>query len=181
MASTILVIDDERNMRWVLEQALEKAGYDVVTAEDGQSGLLAFARNAVDLVLLDLKMPGQDGLSVLRTLRQRSAGVPMILMTAYATVPTAIEALKIGATDYIRKPFDLETVLTKVHDAIVKSVDQPDAQPSTTQPIRTGYAGGFDDFIGTSLVLLTPLEQAAAAVYTKCPVSIYGEQGTGRR
>ena len=181
MSKTILVIDDERNMRWVLEQALEKAGYDVVTAVDGQNGLSAFVRNAVDLVLLDLKMPGQDGLSVLRALRQRSADVPMILMTAYATVPTAIEALKIGATDYIRKPFDLETVLTKVHDAIVKAAEQSDSETTIIEPTRTGYAGGFDDFIGASLTLVQPLEQAAAAVHMRCPVCIYGEQGTGRR
>ena len=115
MARTILVIDDERNMRWVLERALTKAGYDVVTAERGEQGIQQFALYAVDLVLLDLKMPGMDGMTVLRELRRQNRAVPILLLTAYATVPTAVEALRIGANDYLRKPFDVETVLATVN------------------------------------------------------------------
>ena len=122
MARTVLVIDDERNMRWVLERALQKAGYDVLTAERGELGLQLFARHRVDLVLLDLKMPGMDGLAVLRELRQRSTSVPILLLTAYATVPTAVEALQLGASDYLRKPFDLESILSQINRFLADQV-----------------------------------------------------------
>ena len=125
MARTILVIDDERNMRWVLERALAKAGYDVVTAERGEQAIQRFARHAVDLVLLDLKMPGMDGMTVLRELRRRDTTVPILLLTAYASVPTAVEALQIGASDYLRKPFDLETVLATINRHIADTSDVP--------------------------------------------------------
>ena len=114
MARTILVVDDEENMRWVLKRALEKSGYEVITSSRGDHALKFLASRPVDLVLLDLKMPGMDGISVLRELRQRNVLVPILLLTAYATVPTAVEATKLGATDYLRKPFDLEDVLMRI-------------------------------------------------------------------
>ena len=114
MAYTILVVDDEDNMRWVLNRALEQAGYEVLTANRGDKALQSFARHRIDLVLLDLKMPGMDGLGVLRELRQRSPDVPILLLTAFASVPTAVGAFQAGATDYIRKPFDIENLLTLI-------------------------------------------------------------------
>ena len=151
MTRTILVIDDERNMRWVLERALTKAGYDVVTAERGEQGLQRFSRHAVDLVLLDLKMPGMDGMTVLRELRRRDAAVPILLLTAYASVPTAVEALQIGASDYLRKPFDLETVLATInrHIADANDVDTTD-DPSMAMP---GSTESLIEFIGATPAL----------------------------
>lgn len=172
MARRILVIDDEDNMRWVLKRALEKAGYEVFTASQGEDGLKEFARNQIDLVLLDLKMPGMDGLSVLRQLRQRSAQIPILLMTAYATVATAVEALKIGASDYVRKPFDLEALLTQISQACVQNAPEP-----TVKPARPT----FQEFIGISPCLTQVLSLAATAVETGQSVLLIGEQGSGRR
>jgi two-component system NtrC family response regulator len=175
MARTVLVIDDEDNMRWVLDRALKKAGYDVLTASRGDKGLELFALNPVDLVLLDLKMPGMDGLAVLRELRQRSKSVPILLLTAYATVPTAVEAMQVGATDYLRKPFDLESVLAKVHQFISESV-------SGTPTVETSLPVlGFQQFIGAAPALTHPLSQAATAAQTTYTVLVRGEPGTGRR
>ncbi|MBV7337259.1 sigma-54 dependent transcriptional regulator [Chloroflexi bacterium TSY] len=174
MARTILVIDDENNMRWVLDRALQKAGYEVVTASRGDEGLRLFARYAVDLVLLDLKMPGMDGLSVLRELRQRNRQIPVLLLTAYATVPTAVEALKIGAIDYVRKPFDLEELQTKISYALYTS--NPSFSGSTDSSSTTEPT-----FVGISLAIARIHSLVEAASTNDYPVLIYGETGSGRR
>ncbi len=191
MARTILVIDDEENMRWVLKRALEKSGYEVVTSSRGDHALKFFAARPVDLILLDLKMPGMDGLSVLRELRERSTSVPILLLTAYATVPTAIEATKLGATDYLRKPFDLEDVLMRISRYLLSEGQSatdgngagnehafygrtPDADEGTAP-------AGFQLFIGTSSVLNRPLALAKTAAETNYTILIRGEAGSGRR
>jgi two-component system, NtrC family, response regulator AtoC len=175
MPRTVLVIDDEQNMRWVLRRALEKAGYEVLTAENGAEGLRQFALHLVDLVLLDLKMPGMDGLAVLRELRRRGAEVPILLLTAYATVPTAVEALKLGASDYLRKPFDLETVLSQISRSLGQQT-QVD-----TGAERELTRAGFREFVGTAPVLNKPLAMAEAAARSSYPVVVYGPPGSGRR
>ncbi len=179
MARTVLIIDDEENMRWVLKRALEKAGYEVLTARRGEEGLELFALHPVDLVLVDLKMPGMDGLAVLRELRQRDPRVPILLFTAYATVPTAVEALQWGATDYLRKPFDLETVLAKIHEAIARAGEQPNgAEAETAESLP---ATDFRAFVGAAPALQEALAKARAAAATDYTVHITGEPGTGRR
>jgi DNA-binding NtrC family response regulator len=178
MARTVLVIDDEDNMRWVLSRALEKAGYDVITAGRGADGLRQFALNPVDLVLLDLKMPGMDGLAVLREIRQRSQTTPVLLLTAYATVPTAVEALQVGATDYLRKPFDLEAVLAKISERLAQRANDQQEEwqqrPAFEPPL-------FAEFVGASPLLKHPLAQACAATESLHPVLAHGETGSGRR
>ena len=176
MARTILVIDDERNMRWVLERALTKAGYDVVTAERGEQGIQQFALYAVDLVLLDLKMPGMDGMTVLRELRRQNRAVPILLLTAYATVPTAVEALRIGANDYLRKPFDVETVLATVNRYLAEAENRPAADP-----ILSGATAALTEFVGIAASLQPALQCAQTAQQMPYPVILRGESGSGRR
>lgn len=174
MTRTVLVIDDEDNMRWVLERALKRASYEVLTASRGEQGLELFARHGVDLVLLDLKMPRMDGLAVLRELRRRSSDVPILLLTAYATVPTAVEAMQIGASDYLRKPFDLEAVLAKVNAHLAAQADLEAEEPAE-------HLTDFRRFVGASPCLSRSLAQAAAAAQVDYPVLIQGESGSGRR
>ena len=176
MARTILVIDDERNMRWVLERALAKAGYDVVTAERGEQGIQRFARHAVDLVLLDLKMPGMDGMTVLRELRRQNRTVPILLLTAYATVPTAVEALRIGANDYLRKPFDVETVLATIHRYLADADDR-----LTTESVLPSATTALTEFVGVAASLQPALQRAQTAQQMPYPVLFRGEPGSGRR
>lgn len=172
MARTVLIIDDEQNMRWVLDRALQKAGYEVVTASRGDEGLRLFARHAIDLVLLDLKMPGMDGLSVLRELRKRSSQIPIFLLTAYATVPTAVEALKIGATDYVRKPFDLEELQTKISYAFHAAAQSTNLPPSSSITLETPLVG-----ISPAITRLHPIIVSAAT--NDYPVLLVGETGSG--
>jgi len=103
----VLVVDDERKMRRVLQIELERMGIDSVAAESGEEALARFQSEKIDLVLTDLKMPGMSGLELLARVRELDADVPVIVLTAYGTVQTAVEAMKLGAFDYVLKPFDL--------------------------------------------------------------------------
>lgn len=101
----ILIIDDEKNIRLTLTHALDPIGSSVDTAVNGEEGLEMIAENNYDIILLDLKMPGMDGLEVLKRLREIAQGVRVIIITAYGTIENAVEAMKLGAVDFIQKPF----------------------------------------------------------------------------
>src|SRR3989304_4138964 len=102
----ILVVDDEESIRWALRKALEREGYLVVLAPDGVEGLTRAADPSIDLVLMDIKMPGTDGLETLSRIKEARPELPVIIMTAFATLQAAVQAMKRGAYDYITKPFD---------------------------------------------------------------------------
>ena len=107
----ILVVDDEPLKRSVLEDQLNAAGYTVTTAANPLDAEPLLSQECFDVVLTDLRMPGEDGLSFLRALKQRRPDQPVMVMTAYATVETAVEAMKIGAFDYFKIPFATEELL----------------------------------------------------------------------
>ena len=113
----ILIADDEANMRWVLERTLSKAGYDVETAEDGQFAFDQALAERPDLVLVDLKMPKLDGLSVLRKLKEHYSDLMIVMMTSHGSTASAIDAMKAGAHDYLMKPFDIEELLITISKA----------------------------------------------------------------
>ena len=110
----ILVADDEESIRWVLSKALNKQGYEVDLAENGQDALLLSRRSSYDLAILDIKMPGMTGLDLLNKLQEHSPQTLVVIMTAESSMKNAVEAMKRGAYDYITKPFDLEAL-----DAII--------------------------------------------------------------
>jgi two-component system response regulator AtoC len=114
----ILVIDDEAFVRDLLHDFFTKLKFEVVLAPDGSSGIAAFGDSRFSLVLVDLKMPGKSGIDVLRELRQEHADTPVIIMTGYPTVDSSIEALRLGAFDYIIKPFKLQELREVVDRAI---------------------------------------------------------------
>jgi two-component system nitrogen regulation response regulator GlnG len=114
----ILVADDEDTLRWILEKGLRQAGYDVTLVEDGESALRVYAADPFDLVFLDVKMPGMNGLDVLQTLRARHPDVQVVVMTAHGTMDTAIQAMQRGAYDYLGKPFDLDEVVLLAERAL---------------------------------------------------------------
>jgi len=116
----VLVVDDEEAVRNLLQRILNKAGYDVVTAADGQEALYKVSLGEVKVVLLDMNMPGMSGMEVLRKLAPDWPDYCVIMITAVVDMKTAIEALKTGAYDYITKPFDQDDVKQKVHQAIEK-------------------------------------------------------------
>lgn len=109
----ILVVDDEETVRDLLQQTLEEAGYDVVTAANGQEALNYVSQFNVGLVLLDIKMPGFNGFQVLDRIRQRS-NIPVIMLTAIDEVTNVRDSLALGADDYVRKPFNRRELLARI-------------------------------------------------------------------
>ncbi|MBC8103327.1 MAG: response regulator [Cytophagales bacterium] len=127
----ILVVDDESNIRMMLKLALVHVGHEVETASDGYEGLERFGSGAGwDLVLLDQRMPGMEGLDVLREIRRRDPAARVVMITAFGTVDLATEAMRAGITDFLRKPFTVETLRAAVGAALggqpaSQTVDQP--------------------------------------------------------
>ncbi len=119
MVRRILVIDDEIFIRDLLRDFFSKLNFVVVTAADGNAGIAEYRQSTFDVVLIDLKMPGKSGIETLRELHQIQASTPMIVMTGYPTIDSSIAALRLGASDYIIKPFKLQE-LKEVVDRVIK-------------------------------------------------------------
>ena len=175
MTPRILVIDDEERMCWALERALSQEGYQVVTATRGLRGIDLAQETEPSMVILDLKMPDIDGIEVLKALKKINPGIPVIMITAHGTIDTAIEAMKIGATDYITKPFKLEALKLQVKQALHLSnlenqVDFP----------RQELGKKYGKIVGQSAAMkeVTLLIQQVAK--TGATVLITGESGTGK-
>lgn len=115
-----LVVDDEPDMRWLLARTLRDQGFEVVTAEDGQAALEQISCEPPDVVLLDLKMPRLDGIQVLEQAKAVAPHMPVVLVTAYGNLPSAIQAMRLGADDYLAKPFDNDEILLTVRKALGK-------------------------------------------------------------
>jgi len=172
----ILAIDDEPNIRHLVRNEFLLEGFEVVTAENGEEGLRAFGRERFDLVLLDIKLPGINGLEVLRNLKRKTPSVPVIMITAYGEIQTAVESMKLGARDYVTKPFKLSELLPLVRQA-VRNGGEGDARSSC----RGGLEGGNGPFV------LCP-SRAMNEVYrfidkvapTDKTVLIQGETGVGK-
>jgi DNA-binding NtrC family response regulator len=171
----ILVADDEQNLRRVLAAMLRRDGHDVVQAA---SGLEAIDRLAdVDVVITDLRMPGADGMEVLRTASRNHPHVPVIMITAYGSVGQAVEAIKAGAFDYIEKPFEQESIRVIVEKAIGQATANKLAPRQTLYPpADTGKFG----LIGQSAEMHTIFEVIAQVADTPSTVLITGESGTGK-
>lgn len=132
MRGRVLVIDDEDHIRRVMRMTLEAAGYEVGEGADGPRGLEAFGDgSAWDAVLLDQRMPGMDGLETLRRMRERRADVRVIMITAYASIELAVDAMKLGAKDFVRKPMTPETV----RNAVTAALARPAAVAVTPPPL----------------------------------------------
>jgi DNA-binding response OmpR family regulator len=140
--ATVLIVDDEPNVRLVFGTALESVGYRVVEASDGAAALAWLARETCDLVLLDLMMPGMGGLETLRRLREYGQEVPVVIVTARGTVPDAVEAMKLGAIDFVSKPVTAHELRRVVDDvtrrhAGAESPPRPQRQHPETDTVIT--------------------------------------------
>ena len=124
---TILVVDDEESMRHFLGKTLVREGYRVITAADGPDALHAVQNDPPDLALVDIRMPGMDGVALMRTLRSSMPRLPVILMTAFGSVQNALHAMKYGAADYVTKPFQVDEIRAKV----AKTLGATEAPPPT--------------------------------------------------
>ncbi len=123
----ILVVDDEKGMRDFLSIMLKKEGYEVASAERGEDALKAVQAEIYDLVITDVKMPQIDGIEVLKTVKDVSPETVVIMITAFATTETAVEAMKLGAYDYITKPFRPRELMARVHAVLRRAGNQAPA------------------------------------------------------
>jgi two-component system, NtrC family, response regulator AtoC len=173
----ILIVDDEKLIRWSLRQRLEAAGYEVVEAEDGAEGLER-CREDVDLVILDFRLPDTDGISLIPKIKEASPDIVIILLTAYASVPGAIEAIKLGAYHYVNKPVELEEMVLLVEKALETTRLRREVR---TLRARESAPYGFDRIVGES----APMQGVKAllrkiAASPSSTVLLTGESGTGK-
>lgn len=152
MSKRVLIVDDEEHIRRMIRITLETSGYDVGEAPDGQEGLRLYGNGSSwDLVLLDQRMPGMDGLETLSKIRQVDPGARVIMATAYASIELAVDAMKLGASDFVRKPMTPELLRNAVAAALKKSrptpvgtkVSETNAPSVSTLPIQTLTMNGF--------------------------------------
>src|SRR5437762_4235365 len=174
MKSRVLVIDDEAAIRDSLRMTLEYEGYEFVGAATGQEGLALAERESPDLVLLDVKMPGMDGLEVLDRLRGMNDGVPVVVISGHGTISTAVEATKKGAFDFIEKPFASDRVLVSLRNALDQR-QLRDENRSLKRAVEVRHR-----MIGESQALRQVLAAVGRAAPTNATVLIQGESGVGK-
>lgn len=176
MEATILIIDDEQHMRWIIEKALSMAGYKTDSAATGAEGLTKLQAVNPDLILLDLKLPDINGIEVLRSMKQEQPRVPVIMITAHGTVESAIEAMKIGAADYISKPFDIEELKIIIRRSleVVELATEVDYLRDELEVKLNISLIGRSRVIAELQDLITKVADAPATVL------IEGESGTGK-
>lgn len=174
---TILVIDDEKRMHRILQISLEGLGYSVISASSGLEGVELAKARMPSLVITDMKMPGMSGMEVLQEIKKMDEEVPIIIMTAYGTVQSAVEAMKTGAFDYILKPFDIAEMEVIVQRALRYRRLYRDNELLRTE-LHSKYR--FDNIIGTSNEMQHIFNLITKIAPTKSTVLIRGESGTGK-
>ena len=147
MSSKVLIIDDEEFVRWPLKRRLNKEGFSVLEAGTGEEGLATVHGEKVNLVILDLKLPDGDGVSILKSIRASHPDLPVLMMTAFGSIDTAVEALKLGAFDYISKPCNLEELILLIKKALEMSSLKQEVQSLRS---RVPKQGNFGNLIGRS-------------------------------
>ena len=184
--TTVLVAEDDSTIRRNLVRLLQSEGYRTIEAADGDEALAGVQANNPDAVLLDLKMPGRDGLKVLAELQPLLADLPVIVVTALGGSAAAIEAMRRGAYDYLSKPFDLDEVLLTLKRALRQralAIEVKALRARTNQKTAEAQDGCDDDepeLIGRSAAMLEVFKSIGLAAAMDAPVLIVGESGTGK-
>jgi len=175
--SKVLVVDDEQSMRDFLGIMLKKEGHDVVTAATGNDALKAVQSEIFDLVITDVKMPGRDGIDVLKVVKDISSETVVIMITAYATAETAVEAMKLGASDYIIKPFKIDELKLIINNSLEKRHLRKE---NILLKREMESKAGFENFIGKSEPMQKVFALIRQVAETNSTVLITGESGTGK-
>ena len=175
MKATVLVVEDEEKLRRVIELQLKTAGYDVEQARTAEDAL-KLAGNA-DLVLTDLRLPGQSGLDLLTSLRSQDSHIPVIVMTAFGSIETAVEAMKAGAVDFLPKPFSLDHLMTVIDKAVeIKNLRTENIELRAELSRRYEY----DNIVGRSEAMREIFGTIDRVAPTRSTVLLCGESGVGK-
>jgi DNA-binding NtrC family response regulator len=174
---TILIVEDEAKMRRLLELNLGEDGFSTLSAGDAESGLKLLRENSVDLVVTDLKLPGMNGLEFLQTIKRQNAAIPVVVMTAFGTVGTAVEAMKAGASDYVLKPFSLNEMRMVIHKELdVHKLREENR--SLREALGKRYA--HPNVVARSAKMQEVLATVDRVAPTNSTVLLGGESGVGK-
>lgn len=176
--SNILVVDDEPTICWSFREALKDEGHDVTIASSAEEALAVAGKCQPDAVLLDVRLPGQDGISVMTALQSQTNHAPIIVMTAFGNLETAVKAVEAGAFDYLTKPFELDDATEVVRRALRQSaVRVSHGEPACDQLDESNEAR----LVGSSPAMQAVFKQIALVAASDVPVLISGEHGTGKQ
>jgi len=180
----ILIVDDEPDIREILKDRLEGYGYRVITAEDGQKALEKVDEDGPDLTLLDVRMPGMDGIDVLKRMKERDPDILVVMITAYGTIELAVEAMKCGAYDFITKPLNPALIQATVAKALERKtlIDENvylrEEVRRNIEALKRGI--GSEEIVGKSSTMQELLRQVRKVAPTDATILIQGETGTGK-
>ncbi|MBI4620125.1 MAG: sigma-54-dependent Fis family transcriptional regulator [Desulfobacterales bacterium] len=174
---SILVVDDEESHRMMLRAHLEEEGFELVEASDGQEAVDRVSDRFFDLVLMDIRMPKMDGMEALKQIRQINPTIPVVIMTAYGSINSAVQALKSGAEDYLTKPLDMDELIIKVNKALrYRQLEEE----NLLNRERLGTRFDFSSIIGNSPKMKELFETLSMVTPTNATVLLLGESGTGK-
>jgi two-component system response regulator AtoC len=173
----VAIVDDDRRTRRILQILVDRMGLAAVAFEDAESALAALAEESAALVLTDLRMPGLDGIGFMRRLRALDANVPVIVLTAYGTVESAVEAMKLGAVDFVAKPFDVDALELLIQRSLEHSRTRSEHRFLREQAERSPR---FEELLGASAPMQRVFEQIERFAPARGAVLITGETGTGK-
>ncbi|MBY0522257.1 MAG: sigma-54 dependent transcriptional regulator [Gemmataceae bacterium] len=176
--SHILVVDDEEAISWALKKALTQEGHSVVVAASAEEAFQRVGQQRPDAIVLDVRLPGLDGLSALKRLRQQTREAPVIVITAFGNLDTAVRAVEGGAFDYLAKPFDLDQAL----DAVARALRVPCPESKGQAPAQGNRDAGLDtgEIVGRSSAMQVVFKRVALVAPREACVLITGESGTGK-
>jgi two-component system nitrogen regulation response regulator GlnG len=172
----ILVVDDEAEIRSLLAAVLQSKGYEVATAEDGAAALQAVPRERPAVILLDLSMPRMNGMDALPELKRLDPELPVIICTAHADLATAVRAMKLGAYDYLTKPFDVELLILTLE----RAVERHRLHSRIEELKRQGQGSSLAERMGGSPAIAQVIQQVAQVAESNFTVLVQGETGTGK-
>lgn len=177
MKKRVLIVDDELNIRRILQASFDKNGWVALTAENGHEALTILGREEVDCVLTDVTMPGMSGYDLQKEIADRYPAIPVVIMTAYGTIPQAIQAIRNGAYEFLTKPFDLDS-MKKIIQSALDGNEVGGKKPATAKK----KPGGFIErtFIAESPVMKEILEMVEQVADSRATVLVTGESGTGK-
>lgn len=174
---SVLIIDDEAEIRESLQTLLELEGYAIETASSGEDGLTLISERSFDLVLIDLALPGRDGMEILTDIRAQEMRLPVIMITAYGTLENAVRAMQLGAVNFVQKPWDNEKLLADVRAAIGwRKAEEENVQ--LKRALKQRY--NFENIVGKSEPMLKIFDLVAQVANSRSTVLLQGESGTGK-
>lgn len=177
LKSTVLIIEDKGSMGSMLDQTITAEGYSTILTKDGTDGIRIINEEKVDLVITDLKLPGKDGLEVLRAVKEKNPLIPVILMTAFGSIETAVAAMKEGAYEFLTKPFDTDHLLVLIKRALE---NQKIMAENILLKEEFGKKIGFPKIIGKSPAMEDVSKNIQKVAPAKTTVLLLGESGTGK-